>query len=144
MLAKATAPAAHLHTLVAPLLFLKSTNCHSHPSNAQTQFVFCHTYLADFHQETKDEGRSTGVCQTRPHPAILRLFQCKKIPGVVRCRKVGDETLIKMSACILNVRQIVTFIAVREQKSSCSCPGPTSQPALGLGPLLEDMLLRSM
>jgi len=81
MLAKATMPAAHLHTLVAPLLFLKSRNCHSCPINAQTLVgFFCLTNIADFCWKMKDEYGYTGDCQTRPSPAKLRLFQCQKIP----------------------------------------------------------------
>lgn len=75
MLAKATVPAAHLHTLVAPLVFLKSTNCHSAPINAQKQFFFFSLmYLADFCKKIKDEGRCTAVCQARTHLVSLGLF----------------------------------------------------------------------
>lgn len=80
MLAKATVPAAHLHTLVAPLLFLKSANCHSHPINAQTLVgFFLPRIFTDFCQKIKDEKRYVEACQTRPNPANLRLFRCQKI-----------------------------------------------------------------
>lgn len=60
MLAKATVPAAHLHTLAAPLLCIKSTNCHSHPTNAQTLvgFFLPHTF-SRFFQKIRDMKMDT-------------------------------------------------------------------------------------